>query len=93
MTYKIVAKTNGWIAGRDTMFNGKTEVILRLGLELKEAQSILLDMFNEYHERDCRNWGMAVIATKDRAFGAYRTCPNGTRRFDWDSRVFEIEEE
>ena len=41
-TFKIVGRTNGWIAERDTQFNGKTEIIVAGNLTLKEAQRRLL---------------------------------------------------
>ena len=92
-TFKIVGRTNGWIAERDTQFKGKTKITIAGNLTLKEAQGKLLSMFNECYELDCSNWGMAVIASKERAEGAYKTHEDGTRSFDYDSRTFSIEEE
>ena len=92
-TFKIVGRTNGWIARRDLQFNGKTEIVVAKNLTLKEAQRKLLSMFNECYELGCSNWGMAVIASKERAEGAYKTHDDGTRCFDYDSRTFSIEEE
>lgn len=91
--FKIVGKTNGYIAGRDILFNGKTEITLADNLSLKEAQNELLRMFNNCFELDCKNWGMAVIASKERAEGAYKTHDDGTRCFEYDGRTFSIEEE
>ena len=91
--FKIVGRTNGWIAERDTQFKGKTEITITGNLTLKEAQRKLLSMFNDLYELGCSNWGMAVIATKKRAEGAYETHEDGTRSFDYDSRTFSIEEE
>ena len=91
--FKIVGKTNGWIAERDSLFKGKTEIIIADNLTLKEAQRKLLSMFNGYYELNCSNWGMAVIARKKRAEGAYKTHEDGTRCFDYDGRTFSIEEE
>ena len=91
--FKIVGKTNGYIAGRDILFNGKTEITLADNLSLKEAQRKLLSMFNDCYELDCSNWGMAVIARKKCAEGADETHEDGTRSFDYDSRTFSIEEE
>lgn len=91
--FKIVGRTDGWIAERDSQFNGKTEIIVAGNLTLKEAQRRLLSMFNDCYELDCSNWGMAVIARKKRAEGAYKTHEDGTRSFDYDSRTFSIEEE
>ena len=92
-TFKIIGRTNGWIAARDSQFNGKTEIVVAYNLTLKEAQGKLLSMFNECYELGCSNWGMAVIASKERAEGAYKTHEDGTRSFDYDSRSFSIEEE
>ena len=92
-TFKIIGRTNGWIAARDSQFNGKTEIVVEKNLTLKEAQGKLLSMFNECYELGCSNWGMAVIASKERAEGAYKTHEDGTRSFDYDSRTFSIEEE
>lgn len=93
--YKIQATTNGWIASRDPMFNGKCEVTLEGGLTLKEAQRRLLDLFNRMYEGEyyAHNWGMAVLLTRDRVFSASPTYADGTRMFDYDSRRFSIEEE
>ena len=91
--FKIVGRTNGWIAERDSLFKGKTEIVIADNLTLKEAQRRLLFMFNECYETDCKNWGMAVIVRKKRAEGAYKTHEDGTRSFDYDSRTFSIEEE
>ena len=92
-TFKIIGRTNGWIAARDSQFNGKTEIVVEKNLTLKEAQGKLLSMFNECYELGCSNWGAAVMARKNRAEGAYKTHEDGTRSFDYDSRTFSIEEE
>ena len=92
-TFKIIGRTNGWIAARDSQFKGKTEIVIADNLTLKEAQRRLLFMFNECYETDCKNWGMAVMARKNRAEGAYKTHDDGTRCFDYDGRTFSIEAE
>ena len=92
-TFKIIGRTNGWIAARDSQFKGKTEIVIADNLTLKEARRRLLSMFNECYELGCSNWGMAVIASKERAEGAYKTHEDGTRSFDYDSRTFSIEED
>lgn len=93
-TYKIIARTNGYISNRDILFKGKTEVIIESGLLLKEAQTKLLDMYNEKYSNErvyATNWGVAVIQSKPYDFGAIKTFQDGTRSFDWDSRSFSIE--
>lgn len=95
-TYKITATTNGYIASRDIMFNGNTEVTLESRLTLKEAQKMLLDMFNDKFDWEygySPNWGIAVIKSAKRAEGANNTYKDGTRSFVWDSRTFSIEAE
>ena len=89
--FKIVGRTNGWIAERDSLFKGKTEIVIDDNLTLKEAQRRLLSMFNGYYELNCSNWGMAVIARRYRAEGACKTRDDGTRSFIYDSRYFSIE--
>ena len=91
--FKIIGRTYGWIAERDSQFNGKTEIVIADNLTLKESQRKLLSMFNECYELGCSNWGAAVIATKSRVFCAYKTHDDGTRCFDYDGRTFSIEEE
>lgn len=91
--YRIIGETNGWIAARDSKFKGKTEIVIADNLTLKEAQRKLLSMFNDCFELNCGNWGMAVIASKERAEGAYKTREDGTRCFEYDSRTFSIEED
>lgn len=93
-TYKITAETEGYIANRDSLFNGKTYVILERGLSLKEAQDKLLDMYNHYYDGErpyACNWGMAVIHSKKKVFAANNTYRDGTRSFEYDGRRFRIE--
>ena len=92
-TYKITAKTNGYIAQRDAMFKGRTEVTLESGLELKEAYKELLDLFNRKNDLNAPNWGIAVRLTRNQCDGARPTFQDGTRCFSYDSRTFWIEEE
>ena len=42
MAYKIIGRTNPYIAQRDIHFNGKVCIIIASGLTLKEAQQKLL---------------------------------------------------
>lgn len=96
MTYSIIAKTNGYIAQRDSMFSGKTEVTIHTGLTLKEAHKVLLDMYNDVFSDErgyASNWGLAVIQSNNHSDGAQPTCNDGTRTFEYDSRTFTIVEE
>lgn len=98
MTYKIIAQTNGYIANKDAQFNGKTEITIETGLELKEAYKVLLNMFNEKYADNAEvgyaaNWGLAVIRSRNYVDGATPTFSDGTRSFDWDGRRYAIEAE
>lgn len=91
--YQITGTTNGWIAQRDLKFNGKTKIIIEKDLTLKEAYKKLLDMFNSDYEDEgiyAKNWGIAVRISKYRAS---RTYSDGTRRYEYDSRYYSIEEQ
>jgi len=90
-TYRIVRKTNPYLAQR--CHGDKTYEVLHEGLALKEAYKILLDMYNEYADHIMPNWGMAVCHDINGSTEAYKTHSDGTRSFEWDSRMFEIEEE
>lgn len=88
-TYKIIGRTNGWIAQRDSLFNGKTHITIESGMTLKEAQSKLIDFFNEYFESYEHNWGLIRCHYPNVTW----SCSDGTRGYEYDSRIFEIEEE
>lgn len=94
--YKITARTNAYIANRDAMFNGKTEITLVSNLTIEQARESLLFLYNEKYSCErhyARNWGLAVIQSRKSAFGASPTFRDGTRSFDFDGRVYKIEEE
>lgn len=95
-TYRIIARTNAYIAQRDSMFNGNTEVALENNLSLSQARKSLLDMYNDRFSDErpyANNWGMAVIQSAKHTDGASATDSDGTRSFEYDSRIFSIEEE
>lgn len=93
---KIIGKTNGFIAARDIMFNGKTEITIASGLSLAEARQKLLDMFNELYEEED---GYEYAETWEEANEhdpklAVSLSPNdGKVSFEYDSRHYEIVEE
>ena len=88
-TYRIMGKTNGWIAQRDIHFKGKTTIALATGLTLKEAQQKLLQFFNEDYETYYSNWGLVRC---NRPFES-TTNDDGTRSYEYDSRHYYIEQE
>lgn len=90
-TYKIIGKTNGFIASRDIKFNGKTEIVIAQGLTLRKAQVKLLDMFNEDYEVYAENWRIAVMLTRNQCFSASPTYKDGTRSYEYDGRRYSIE--
>lgn len=90
-TYRIIRRTNPYLAQR--CHGGKTYEVLHEGLTLKEAYKILLDMYNEYADHYMPNWGMAVSHDINGSAEAHKTHRDGTRSFDWDSRIYSIEEE
>ena len=89
-TYKIELKyQNPYIGQR----NGGN-ITLATGLSLKQAQKLLLDLYNEKYEGErpyAPNWGLAVIQSQPFCFGARPTFNDGTRVFDWDIRTYSIE--
>lgn len=90
-TYKITLTfSDPYIGSR----NGGNKTIEE-GLTLKQAQKKLLEMYNDkYDDRGyATNWGIAVNSSARFAEGAYKTSADGTRRFDWDSRIYRIEQE
>ena len=92
MSYKIIALTNGYIADRDVIFNGRTEITIESGLNLRQAQKKLLEMFNKHYETTFNNWRYAIINTKGRIFGAH-SFKDGTRSYEYDSRTYRIEKD
>lgn len=88
--YRITGRTNSWIAQRDSTFNGNCEIIIADQLNLKDAYKKLLDMYNKDNNNypSAPNWGVAVRQNR----GAQATFPDGTRRYEYDSRVYEIVE-
>lgn len=87
--YKIVGRTNGWIASRDIHFNGKTEITIESNLTLREAQKKLLDFFNEDYDTYYQNWGLVRCNHHDES----SSHPDGTRLYEYDSRYYSIEED
>lgn len=90
-TYRIIGKTNGWIAQRDINFNGKCEVILEKNLTLAQARTILLNWFNNDYDLCCPNMGSAMNSKPGR--DNLSRYSDGTYSYWWDSRTYMIEAE
>lgn len=88
-TYKIIGKTNGWLASRDIHFNGKEVITIESGLTLREAQKKLIDFFNEDYDTCYKNWGLIRCNYPHNT----STLSDGTRCYDYDSRYYSIEKE
>lgn len=89
MNYKIIGRTNPYIAQRDIHFNGKTTITIESGLTLKEAQQKLLQFFNEDYGTYFSNWGL-VRCNHPFVTSSYK---DGTRSYEYDSRYYSIEKE
>lgn len=86
-TYKLIGRTNSYIASRNIEFNGKTEIVIERFLTLKEAQSKLLEFFNGDYETNFSNWGLARC---NHPF-VTSSYSDGTRSYEYDSRYYSIE--
>lgn len=89
VTYKITrTHTNPYIASRhrEAVYEE-----LYINLSLQEAYDQLLNMFNRMFDTCFNNWGTAVISTSNRHDCACKTQSDKTRRFDYDSRIYQIE--
>lgn len=87
-TYKITGRTNPCIAQKSSLFNGTTYITITSGLTLKEAQDQILNYFNEDYGTSFQNW-REVRTSRLKYFAS--THKDGTRRYEYYSRYFEIE--
>lgn len=91
VTYKITrTHTCPYIASRN---NESIKTTLHSNLCLNDAYDILLNMFNQQFDTCFNNWGLAVISTNRRHDSACKTSSDKTRRYDYDSRIYQIEVE
>jgi hypothetical protein len=88
-TYRIIGKTNGWIAQRNGW--GKTENIISSNLTLKQAKGALLSMLLDDYEIYYPNWGCVMNSKIGRNCVSHYK--DGTYRYEYDSRYYLIEEE
>lgn len=93
-TYNITISTAPYNASRHGFAPHHTTKIIAFGMDLQEAQKMLLDKFNELADLDGKpyadNWGMAVCHSRYTSFSAYKTRPDGTRCFRYDVFDYEI---
>lgn len=87
--YAIIGRTNGYIARRDGMFNGKTEIVLKDKLTLYEAYSILIEMYNNYYADEIGYFSTLLDARMVNGVDSY--IDSDLQGFEYDSRKFSIE--
>lgn len=90
-TYKIIGKTNPWIAQRDSLFKGKCEITIHNGLTIESAKFILLAFFNADYDTHFGSWANLMRSNTGKAYATHYS--DGTYSYDYDSRKFIIEEE
>ena len=90
-TYKIIGKTNPWIAQRDINFSGKTEIVIKSDLTLSQARKALLDFFCQDYDAYFPNWGVAMNSKIGRYNASHYQ--DGTYSYEYDSRYYSIEVE
>jgi len=96
-TFKIIAKTNGYIASRDIVFNGKTEVELESNLTyedaIKKLESFFYDDYghnpSEFELSYDEETGISTYGKDER----WTDFSDGTAMYEYDSRYYSIEEE
>lgn len=88
--YAIIGRTNGYIAQRDGMFKGKTEIIIDKNLTFGDAESRLMEMYNEYYaEKLGYSW---TLLDARMAHGENSYIDRDLNGFEYDSRKFTIEQ-
>lgn len=87
--YKITGKTNRWIAQRVDLFAGREYITLKNNLPLRQAQLMLLSLFNFDFNTAYGNWELVL---KNHSSVSW-SCSDGTRGYEYDSRFYSIEEQ
>jgi hypothetical protein len=88
-TYRVISKTNGWIAQRIGWC--KTEILISDNLTLKQAKCVLLSMLRNDYEIYFPNWGCVMNSKIGRNYVSHYK--DGTYSYEYDSRYCLIEEE
>lgn len=96
-TYKITISANGYQASRNGRYNWQYDAqrnataIIEQGLELKDAQKSLVDLFNEVFDSEIgarlTNWGLIRCNFPHQTSSS----KDGTRAFDHDGYYYHIE--
>jgi hypothetical protein len=96
-TFKITGSTNGYIASRDIIFNGKTQITLATGLSLEQARKKLDDFFLEDYGHQHDSFEVSYNeATEESVYGnddRWTDYKDGTASYEYDSRYYRIQEE
>jgi hypothetical protein len=97
-TYRIVGVTNPYIGSKYSYQGWKRyenangtyyKRIIREHLTLKEAKKLMIDFYNEDGVITFPNWGLIVAHNRNTA----GTDSDGLYFYEYDSRVYRIEEE
>jgi len=83
--FKIIGRTNGWIASRDVHFNGQTEITIESNLTKEEANDKILKFFNKDYETYFYNWGVVRMNYPQHTYTV-----EGLRGYEYDSRYYEV---
>lgn len=96
-TYKIVGRTNGYIASRSILFKGKTEITLASGLSLEEALEKLDGFFVTDHDHSHDELEISYNEeTGESVYGLddhWTDYDDGTASYEYDSRYYSILED
>lgn len=90
MKYRIIGRTNAYIAQHDQLFKGKTRVVLESDLDYDTAREKILDFFNEDYHEVFMTW---ANVRSSRYADVTWTHKDGARGYEYDSRYFEMEEQ
>lgn len=90
MKYRIIGRTNAYIAQRSSLFQGKTRVVIISDLDYELAKKTLLQFFNQDYQTSFATW---ANVRSSRYSDVTWTHKDGTRGYEYDSRYFEMEEE
>lgn len=90
MKYRIIGRTNAYIAQRSSLFKGKTRVVIESGLDYDPARKRILLFFNQDYQTTFATW---ANVRSSRYADVTWTLKDGTRGYEYDSRYFEMEEQ
>ena len=90
MKYRIIGRTNAYIAQRSSLFQGKTRIVISSDLDKDVAKKRILLFFNQDYDTAFATW---ANVRSSRYADVTWTHKDGTRGYEYDSKYFEMEEE